>query len=153
MSDLEALRRAYADLVCQTGKCSDARVHDAFAAVAREDFLGPGRDRARPRAAGGNGVLSDAGAGVVRVDHPDFIRVHREPDVRIRPSPGGNSLRTTPRGEQAARLEELEHRHMVPPSPRALPPSPSSRIRDCLGPESLPLWDVNRHGRSALSLP
>ena len=42
MSDLQALRRAYADLVCQTGKCSDARVRDAFAGVAREDFLGPG---------------------------------------------------------------------------------------------------------------
>jgi protein-L-isoaspartate(D-aspartate) O-methyltransferase len=42
MSDFEILRRAYADAICQTGKCSDLRVRDAFAAVPREAFLGPG---------------------------------------------------------------------------------------------------------------
>ncbi len=42
MSELRAIRRAYADAVCRAGKCSDLRVRDAFAAVPREDFLGPG---------------------------------------------------------------------------------------------------------------
>lgn len=40
--ELAIVRRAYARQIMAAARCSDARVEDAFAAVPREDFLGPG---------------------------------------------------------------------------------------------------------------
>jgi len=40
--ELKIIRRAFAKLVMAAGGVSDPRVEAAFAAVAREDFLGPG---------------------------------------------------------------------------------------------------------------
>jgi hypothetical protein len=43
--ELKIIRRAFAKLVMAAGGVSDPRVEAAFAAVAREDFLGPGPGR------------------------------------------------------------------------------------------------------------
>ena len=40
--ELKIIRRAFAKQVMAAGGVSDPRVEAAFAAVAREDFLGPG---------------------------------------------------------------------------------------------------------------
>ena len=130
-------------------------VNLGFTIVARvEDGLRPGRDRPRPGVGGGDGVLSDPGAGVARVDHPDGIRAHREPDVPVRPGTRCNALRdAAPCREQTARLQGLENRRSPPPAPRSLPPSPSPRIRPRIGPDRLPPWDAARHGLSPPRVP
>ena len=125
-----------------------------LAIVARvEDGLRPRRDRSRPRVGGGDGVLSDPGGGVGRVDHADVVRAQREPDVRVRPGSGGDSQRIAACTEQLTRLQELEHRRPAPPSPGSLPPWPSSPIRHRTGPGGLPSWDVACHDLSAPLLP
>lgn len=42
MSSIDAFRRFYAELIVRAGGAADERLIDAFATVAREDYLGPG---------------------------------------------------------------------------------------------------------------
>ncbi len=73
-SELRVLRRAFAAQICRIAEVDDAELRQAFAAVAREDFLGP-----PPWRFG----RSDGVPGVVAVDDP--VHVYQDVLFQLKP--------------------------------------------------------------------
>lgn len=86
MTDIAEARRFYAALLAAQAGSADPRIEQAFAVVAREDFLGPG-----PWTIVVSPWLPDSGKGLVVTPSADPVYIYRNALVALDPDKGINN--------------------------------------------------------------